>query len=198
MNYGMGLLDALAEKFGVFPGISEKTAWKMVFHVLKMPKDIATNLANDIIQVSEKMKKCQVCRCFTETEICHICCDETRDKSMVCVIQNMKDMFAFERMGYKGVYHVLDGLLSPMNGIGPEDIGICELLARVENSVISEIIMAIGPTVEGDATTNYIFSLLKPLGITVTRLAYGLPVGSSLEYTDDVTLNAALEGRNEI
>jgi recombination protein RecR len=199
MNCKSELLNNLVEKFKSLPGVGEKAAWKMAFHILNLPKDVVADFANVVVQAAQKIKKCEVCGNFTEDDLCYLCVDDTRDKTVVCVVQNMKDLLAFERTnGYCGVYHVLGGLLSPMDDIGPEDIGISKLLKRIKDSEISEVIMATGPTVEGEATAAYVSRLLKPVGIRVTRLAYGLPVGSSLEYTDDITLRAALTGRLDI
>jgi recombination protein RecR len=199
MNCRSELLNNLVEKFKSLPGVGEKAAWKMAFHILNLPKDVVADFADTVVQAAQKVKKCGVCGNFTENDLCYLCVDDTRDKTVVCVVQNMKDLLAFERTnGYCGVYHVLGGVLSPMDDIGPEDIGISKLLRRIKDSEISEVIMATGPTVEGEATAAYVSRLLKPAGIRVTRLAYGLPVGSSLEYTDDITLHAALAGRLDI
>jgi recombination protein RecR len=199
MNCGIELLESLVEKFKCFQGIGEKAAWKMVFQLLNMPESAVIDFANKLMNVVHNIKKCKVCGCFTESNVCYICGDDARDKSVVCVVQSMKDLLAFERTNnYKGVYHVLGGLLSPLDDVGPDDIGIEKLFERVNAGGIAEVIMATGPTVEGEATTSYISRLLMPMGVKVTRLAYGLPIGANLEYIDDITLNAALNGRREL
>lgn len=199
MAYSVAPLEKLVNQFERLPGIGKKTAQKLAFHVLSLPKDRALEFANAIMDAQNQIKKCKVCQTLTDGEICTVCSDERRDKSTICVVEDSKDVIAFERTKeYHGLYHVLHGLISPMDGIGPDELTIKELLARTSDGVVKEVIMATNPTVEGEATAMYISKLLKPMGIKVTRLAYGIPVGGNLEYADEVTLYRALEGRSEI
>ena len=192
-------LKKLAEQFASLPGIGMKTAWRLAFYVLTMSKEDATEFANSILEAHEKIKKCEICQNFTEKPVCDICSDVTRDHTTICVVETPKDVIAFERArGFHGVYHVLHGLISPMDGIGPEQLCIKQLLQRIKDTEVHEVIMATNPTIEGEATAMYLSKLLKPLDVTVTRLAYGIPVGGELEYADDMTLSKALENRNEI
>ena len=192
-------LKKLAEQFASLPGIGMKTAWRLAFYVLTMSKEDATEFANSILEAHEKIKKCEICQNFTEKPVCDICSDVTRDHTTICVVETPKDVIAFERArGFHGVYHVLHGLISPMDGIGPEQLCIKQLLQRIQDTEVREVIMATNPTIEGEATAMYLSKLLKPLDVTVTRLAYGIPVGGELEYADDMTLSKALENRNEI
>lgn len=191
------LLQA-AEQFAKLPGIGMKTAQRLAYYMLNMPLEEVEEFSETILAARKSVKCCKVCQNFTESDICGVCDDTRRDHRVICVVEAPKDVSAFERTGgYNGVYHVLHGLLSPMENIGPNDIRIKELLSRLSGDV-DEVIMATNPTVEGEATATYISRLIKPLGIKVTRLAYGLPVGSALEYADDVTLQRALENRNEL
>lgn len=191
------LLQA-AEQFAKLPGIGMKTAQRLAYYMLNMPLEEVEEFSETILAARKSVKCCKVCQNFTESDICGVCGDTRRDHGVICVVEAPKDVSAFERTGgYNGVYHVLHGLLSPMENIGPNDIRIKELLSRLSGDV-DEVIMATNPTVEGEATATYISRLIKPLGIKVTRLAYGLPVGSALEYADDVTLQRALENRNEL
>ena len=165
--------------------------------MLNLPKEKALYFAQAIIEAKEKIHKCEVCQNLTDSKICPVCKNEARDRAVICVVESPRDILAFERTKeYKGLYHVLHGLISPMDGIGPEQLYIKELLKRISDGV-SEVIMATNPTVEGEATAAYLARLLKPLGIKVTRLAYGIPVGGNLEYADEITLYRALEGRTE-
>ncbi|HOV41143.1 MAG TPA: recombination mediator RecR [Oscillospiraceae bacterium] len=192
-------LVVLAEHFAKLPGIGMKTAQRLAYFVMSMPEDEVEAFAEALIGAKKSVKRCRICQNLTEGEVCPICSDEKRDSSVICVVENPKDVSAFERTGeYKGVYHVLHGLISPIDGISPEQLMIKELLGRVSHGGVKEVIMATNPTVEGEATAIYISRLLKPLGVKVTRLAYGLPVGASLEYADEVTLFKALENRSEI
>ena len=192
-------LKKLAEQFASLPGIGMKTAWRLAFYVLTMSKEDATEFANSILEAHEKIKKCEICQNFTEKPVYDICSDVTRDHTTICVVETPKDVIAFERArGFHGVYHVLHGLISPMDGIGPEQLCIKQLLQRIQDTEVHEVIMATNPTIEGEATAMYLSKLLKPLDVTVTRLAYGIPVGGELEYADDMTLSKALENRNEI
>ncbi|WP_371374770.1 recombination mediator RecR [Sporomusa aerivorans] len=188
----------LVEHFRRLPGIGPKSAARLAYHVLKMDKAQATALAEAILTAKERVGYCSVCFDLTDTDPCQICRAEVRDKSVVCVVEDPKDVTAMERTReFKGLYHVLHGSLSPLEGIGPEDIKIKELLARIGGGV-QEVIMATNPNVEGEATAMYIAKLLKPLGVKVTRIAHGLPVGGDLEYADEVTLSKALENRREM
>lgn len=190
-------LALAAEQFAKLPGIGIKTAQRLAYYVLNLPENEVCEFADNLVKARKSVRLCSCCQNFTERDICEICSDENRDKSVVCVVESPKDVSAFERAGgYEGLYHVLHGLLSPMDGITAEDLKIKELLGRLSD--VKEVIMATNPTVEGEATAMYISRLIKPLGIKVTRLAYGLPAGSALEFADDVTLVKALENRNEL
>lgn len=190
-------LTKLIEHFERLPGIGKKSAQRMAFYILNLPKEKAIDFANAIIEASQKITRCSICQNLSDDTICPICKSSSRDKSVICVVESPRDVLAFERTKeYNGTYHVLHGLISPMDSVGPEQICIKELLARVNSENVKEVIMATNPTVEGDATSMYISRLLKPLGIKVTRLAYGIPVGGNLEYADEFTLSKALEGRN--
>ncbi len=190
-------LVILAEKFARLPGIGMKTAQRLAYYVMSMDDNDAEEFAEAIVNAKKTVHNCKCCQNLTEKEICPICDDQQRDKSVICVAEGPKDVTAFERTKeYNGLYHVLHGLLSPMDGITPEQLKIRELLARISEGNVNEVIMATNPTVEGDATALYIANLLKPLGIKVSRLAFGLPVGGILEYADEVTLYRALENRN--
>lgn len=192
-------LTKLIEQFERLPGIGKKSAQRLAFHVLDMPKDKALEFAACIVDAHEKIKRCPNCQNLTDQQLCPICAQNGRDASMICVVETPQDILAFERTKeYNGVYHVLHGLISPMDGIGPEELYIKELLARVNQGGVDEVIMATNPTVEGEATATYLARLLKPMGMKVTRLAYGIPVGGNLEYADEVTLYRALEGRSEL
>lgn len=192
-------LEKLSESFERLPSIGSKTAKRLAYAVLKMPKEKALDFANAIIDAKNNIHYCKNCCNFTDKEICSICEDDFRDKSIICVVEDPRDVGAIEKtQEFKGLYHVLHGTLSPISGIGPDQIRIKELLERIKSEKILEIIMATNPTVEGEATSMYISKLLKPFGIKVTRLAYGVPVGASLEYADEITLSRALKGRNEI
>lgn len=192
-------LVLLAEQFARLPGIGMKSAQRLAYHVMSMTDKEAQDFADAIIRAHSTIKCCTECQNLTEGELCPICANDMRDHSTICVVETPKDISAFERTNeYKGVYHVLHGLLSPLDGITPDKIRVKELLARIQSGSVEEVIMATNPTVEGEATAMYISKLLKPLGVKVTRLAFGLPVGGSLEYADEVTLFKALENRNEI
>lgn len=198
-GYNVATLAKLIEQFERMPGIGHKTAQRLAFYVLNLSKQQAEEFSATILSAHEKIKQCTCCCNLAEGELCPICKNEGRDKSVICVVEDPRDVFAFERTHeFEGTYHVLHGVISPMNGIGPEDITIKELLARMADGVVQEVIMATNPTVEGEATAMYISRLLKPMGITVSRLAYGVPVGADLEYADEVTLTKALEGRRTL
>lgn len=192
-------LVKLIEQFERLPGIGKKSAQRLAFHILDMPKECAYEFASAILEARDKIRRCNICQNLTEAEICPICSDEGRDKTMICVVETPQDVLAFERTKeYNGLYHVLHGLISPIDNVGPEQIYIKELLARTADESVNEIIMATNPTVEGEATAAYLARLIKPLCIKTSRLAYGIPVGGNLEYADEVTLYRALEGRREI
>lgn len=192
-------LARLIELFERLPGIGSKSAQKLAFHILNM-NDAQINYFTDTIKnAHQKIHRCSECCDLTDGEKCNICSDERRDRSTICVVESSKDVMAFERTReYNGLYHVLHGAISPINNIGPEDITVKELLLRLSDDNIKEVIMATNPTVEGEATAMYISRLIKPAGIKVTRLAYGVPVGADLEYADEVTLTRAIEGRSEL
>ena len=190
-------LVILAEKFASLPGIGMKSAQRLAYHVMSMNEESVESFAQALIDAKKNVKSCKCCQNLTEREICPICDDDDREKNIICVVEGPKDVTAFERTKeYNGVYHVLHGLISPMDGITPDKLRIKELLARIAQGNVAEVIMSTNPTVEGDATAMYIASLLKPMGIKVSRLAFGLPVGGILEYADEVTLFKALENRN--
>lgn len=192
-------LTLLAEHFAKLPGIGMKTAQRLAYFVMSMSDSDAKSFADAIVNAHKTVHCCSVCQNLTDREVCAVCTDEQRDHSTVCVVESPKDVAAFERTReYKGVYHVLHGLISPIDGMTPEKLRVNELLKRISETEIKEIIMATNPTPEGEATAMYIGKLVKPLGIKVTRLAFGLPIGSMLEYADEVTLFKALENRNEI
>ena len=198
-RYSVVTLSKLVEQFERMPGIGHKSAQRLAFYVLNMTKQEAEDFSKIILEAHEKIKRCSVCCNLAEDEKCPICKSDSRDKSVICVVEDPRDVIAFERTHeYNGTYHVLHGVISPMNGIGPEDITIKELLSRIGDGEVKEVILATNPTVEGEATAMYISRLLKPMGITVSRLAYGIPVGAELEYADEVTLTKALEGRRMI
>ena len=199
MAYNVIPLTKLIEQFERLPGIGRKTAQRLAFYVLNLPRDKAQQFADAITEAHDKIKKCRVCQSLTEGELCPICADSSRDASVICVVEDSQDVLAFERTReYHGLYHVLHGLISPMDGIGADQLCVKELLARLSDGKVKEVIMATNPTVEGEATAMYLAKLIKPLGIRTTRLAYGLPVGSSLEYADETTLYKALSGRGEL
>ncbi len=199
MNYNPLPLTKLIEQFAALPGIGMKTAQRLAYHMLTLSESQVKEFAGAVTEAHEKIKHCEVCKNFAEGKTCEICADEERDRTVVCVVESPKDVAAFERTReYKGLYHVLHGLISPMDGIGPDEIYIKQLLARIASGEVQEVILATDPTVEGEATAMYLSRLLKPLGVTVSRLAFGVPVGSSLEYADEVTLFKALENRSQL
>ena len=192
-------LSRLAEQFGRLAGIGRKTALRLAFSVLDMPEEAAADFARAIIDAKAKIHLCPVCQNLTDKDVCDICADQTRDRSTICVVEDAKAVLALEKVReFKGLYHVLHGVISPMNGVTPEKLKITELFARCDDIEVKEIIIATNPTVEGEATAMYLSRLLKPLGLTVTRLAYGVPVGGDLEYADEVTLYRAIEGRRDV
>ena len=199
MQFFPAALQNLADQFARLPGIGGKTAQRLAFHVLGMPLEDAEEFAGAILEAKRTVKHCPCCQNLTDRELCPICDDDTRDPSLICVVAEPKDVIAMERSReFKGVYHVLHGVISPLNHVTQDDIRIKELLQRVSRGDIREIIMATNPDTEGEATAMYISRLLRPLEVKVTRLAYGISVGSQLEYADEVTLARALEGRREI
>lgn len=192
-------LVLLAEQFAKLPGIGMKTAQRLAYFVMGMSDEEAKEFADAIINAHSTVKECSICCNLTDSGVCPICSDDLRDASVICVVETPKDITAFERTNeYKGVYHVLHGLISPLDGVTPEQIRVKELLDRIKKGGVNEVIMATNPTVEGEATAMYISKLLKPLGVKVTRLAFGLPIGGTLEFADEVTLFKALENRSEI
>ena len=199
MAYSIPILEQLIDEFRKMPSVGTKSAERMAFYVLGLSGEEVKSLTDAISGVHEKVRQCAICRNLTEDEVCPICQSDTRDKTTICVVESPRDVLAFERTHeYNGLYHVLHGAISPMNSVGPDDLTIKELLARLQDDTVNEVIMATNPTVEGEATAMYIGRLLKPMGIKVTRLAYGVPVGADLEYADEVTLTRALTGRQMI
>ena len=199
MRYFPAALERLTEQFARLPGIGGKTAQRLAFHVLSLPKEDAENFAQAILDAREHVHTCKICQNLTDREICPICDDPQRDQSLICVVAEPRDVIAMERSReFQGVYHVLHGVISPLNHIGPDNLRIRELLDRVASGNVREVIMATNPDTEGEATAMYLSRLLRPLEVKVTRLAYGIPVGSQLEYADEITLLRALEGRREI
>lgn len=196
---GQDPIARLVEAFHRLPGIGPKSAQRLAYHVLRVPTAEAEALASAIVDIRARVKLCSSCMNLTELDPCSYCADERRDSTVVCVVEQPLDVTALERSGgFEGRYHVLHGVLNPMDGIGPDDIKVRELIARLGDGVVTEIIMATNPSLEGEATAMYVSRLVGPLGVKVTRLARGLPSGADLEYTDDLTLSRALEGRQEI
>lgn len=193
-------IEKLIESFAQFPGIGRKSAERIAFYILDtMSLEDAKNMAECITDAKKKISFCPVCQNLTDTIPCNICSNENRDKSVICVVENPRDVIAIERTNeYRGLYHVLHGALSPMDGVSPDDIKIKELLLRITDNSVKEVIMATNPTVSGTATAVYISKLLQPMGINVTRIAHGIPVGGDLEYADEITLIKALEGRQKM
>lgn len=199
MEYNVTPLAKLIEQFERLPGIGKKTAQRLAYFVLQLPDSEAKEFSDAILEAHEKIKYCKICKNLTDEDVCHVCSSNARDKSIICVVEDPRDVVALERTGdFSASYHVLHGAISPLNGVGPDQLYIKELLSRIAAGPVQEVIMATNPTVEGEATAMYISKLLKPLGVKVTRLAYGIPVGGDLEYADEVTLSRALMGRSEI
>ena len=199
MSYYSPSIEKLIESFEKLPSIGHKTAQRLAFHMLDMSNEEAEEFTNSIINAKKNLHFCSKCFNIADTDPCNICSNPKRDETSICVVEDVRDVIAMERTHeYQGLYHVLHGTISPMNGIGPDDIRIKELLSRVMEGNISEVILATNPRVEGEATAMYISKLLKPMGIKTTRIARGIPIGGDLEYTDEVTLTKALEGRSEI
>jgi len=192
-------LARLIDEFHKLPGIGPKSAQRLAYYLLRMPPAEAQALAASILEVKERVTLCSICQNVTEVDPCRVCTDDRRERSIICVVEEPLDILALERsQSYRGLYHVLHGAISPMDGIGPEDLKVSELLQRLRSDEVTEIILATNPNLEGEATAMYLTRLLKPLGVKVTRLARGLPVGGDLEYADDVTLARAMEGRQEM
>ncbi len=199
MAYRVAALDKLIEQWERLPGIGHKTAVRLAFSTLSMPQEEADRFVGAIVDARKHIHECEICCNLTDGEQCSVCSAVNRDESVICVVEEPQDVLAFERTReYQGVYHVLHGTISPMDGIGPDQLRIKQLLTRVANTDVSEVIMATNPTVEGEATAMYLSRLLKPFEVKVTRLAYGIPVGGDLEYADEVTLRRSLEGRSEL
>ena len=199
MAYNVASLDKLVEQFERLPGIGKKTARRLAYHVITRQDNMAGRFAEALLEAKANIKYCTHCQNLTDGEICGICADPTRDRTVICVVEDAQDVMAFERTReYKGLYHVLHGAISPLDGVGPEQLKVRELMTRLSSGEVNEIIVATNPTVEGEATASYISRLVKTMGIKVTRLAYGIPVGGDLEYADEVTLQRALQGRNEL
>lgn len=199
MSYYAPSIEKLIEAFEKLPSIGNKTAARLAFHMLDATEEETNEFVKAILEAKSNLKYCSQCYNITDTDPCPICGNQNRDHTIICVVEDVRDVVAMERTHeFKGVYHVLHGSISPMNGVGPDDIKIKELLSRLMNGEVKEIILATNPRVEGEATAMYISKLVKPMGIKATRIAHGIPVGGDLEYTDEVTLSKALEGRREL
>ena len=199
MAYSVVPLDRLTEQFERLPGIGHKTAARLAYYMISRSEQEVQDFSPILLEAKKNIRYCKCCQNLTDSELCSVCADSGRDRSVICVVEDPRDVMAFERTReYNGLYHVLHGVISPMDGIGPDSLRIKELMARLSGTEVQEIIMATNPTVEGEATASYISRLVHPMGITVTRLAYGIPVGGDLEYADEVTLSRALEGRREL
>lgn len=199
MSYYSPSIEKLIESFEKLPSIGHKTAARLAFYMLNLGEQETNEFISSIINAKKSLKYCSKCYNISDTDPCQICSSPKRDVSIICVVEDVKDIIAMEKTHeFRGIYHVLHGSISPMNGIGPEDIKLKELLSRLQDNTVKEIILATNPRVEGEATAMYISKLIKPMGIKVTRIAHGIPVGGDLEYTDEVTLSKALEGRREM
>ncbi len=199
MAYSVAPLDRLIEQFERLPGIGKKTARRLAYFVITRQDNMAQKFSDALIEAKEKIGYCSICQNLTDGEVCSICGSQDRDRSIICVVEDSQDVMAFERTReYKGLYHVLHGVLSPLDGIGPDQLKIRELMTRLSSGEVTEIVVATNPTVEGEATASYISRLVKTMGIKVTRPALGIPVGGDLEYADEVTLTRAFEGRKEL
>ena len=195
----IGALARLVDQFQQLPGIGAKSAQRLAFHLLRQPREDVDRLLDAIREVKEQITYCSICSNITDADPCHYCTHPSRDQQVICVVEDPHNVTVIERTGqFSGVYHVLMGALSPLQGIGPDDLKIGSLLGRIEKAQVREVILATNPNVEGEATAIYLAKLLKPLGVSVTRIAVGLPVGSDLDYADDVTMHKAMEGRREI
>jgi recombination protein RecR len=204
MRYTSAAIEALIEEFAKLPGVGRKTAQRLAMHILHEPRAEAEKLAGALLDVKDKVIRCSVCQNVTDKEVdpCAVCTSRGRDRSVICVVESPVDMLAFEKTGfYKGLYHVLHGVISPLDGIGPDDIKVRELLARFSGQgthEVKEVVLALNPTIEGETTSLYLSKLLKPLGIHVTKIARGIPVGAELEFIDEATLSRAMEGRSAV
>jgi len=199
MSYYSPSIEKLIESFEKLPSIGHKTAARLAFYMLDLGEQETNEFISSIVNAKKNLKFCSKCYNITDTDPCPICANQKRDASQICVVEDVRDIIAMERTHeFKGVYHVLHGSISPMNGVGPEDIKLKELLSRLGDNTVKELILATNPRVEGEATAMYISKLVKPMGVKVTRIAHGIPVGGDLEYTDEVTLSKALEGRREL
>lgn len=199
MSFFPATLENLIEKFAALPGIGQKSAQRLAFHILALPDQDAVAFAEAVLDAKKSVHCCSICQNLTDSDVCSICQSPRRDERLVCVVSDPKSVIAIERSHeYNGLFHVLHGVISPLNHVGPDDIKIKELVNRVADGAIEEVIMATNPDTEGETTAKYISRLLKPFGVKITRLAYGIPVGASLEFADDATLMRALEGRQEI
>lgn len=199
MRYEITALEELTEQFRKLPGIGGKNARRIALHILGMPKEDSKYLSDTIISCTERIRRCSVCQNLSDEDVCPICKSEDRDRSTICVVQHPQDMLAVERTGeYNGLYHVLYGVLSPSSDVKPSDLTIKQLVQRLGDGTVKEIILATGTTAEGEVTAIYLSNLLKPIGVKITRLAYGIPVGGELEYADEMTMLRAIEGRVEL
>ena len=199
MAYNVNPLDVLTEQFRKLPGIGKKSAQRIAFHILRMTDEQAEEFLRSIEDARHVIHLCPICQNLTDGEVCSVCANENRDKSVICVVSSPQDVISIEKTNeFRGVYHVLHGVLSPVDHIGPKDLKITELLARLNGDEVKEVIVATAPTVEGDATAIFLANLLKPLGVSVTRLAFGIPVGGDIEYADEITLSRSLENRREM
>ena len=199
MAYNVNPLDVLTEQFRKLPGIGKKSAQSIAFHVLRMTDEQSEEFVRSIEDARKVIHLCPICQNLTDGEVCSVCANEKRDKSVICVVSSPQDVISIEKTNeFRGVYHVLHGVLSPVDHIGPKDLKITELLARLNGDEVKEVIVATAPTVEGDATAIFLANLLKPLGVSVTRLAFGIPVGGDIEYADEITLSRSLENRREM
>lgn len=199
MAYNVNPLDVLTEQFRKLPGIGKKSAQRIAFHILRMTDEQAEEFLRSIEDARKVIHLCPICQNLTDSEVCSVCANEKRDKSVICVVSSPQDVISIEKTNeFRGVYHVLHGVLSPVDHIGPKDLKITELLARLNGDEVKEVIVATAPTVEGDATAIFLANLLKPLGVSVTRLAFGIPVGGDIEYADEITLSRSLENRREM
>lgn len=199
MSYYAGPVARLIDAFARLPGIGPKTAQRLAFYLLNAPPEVAQNLSRAVLEARENIRYCSQCANLTDSDPCQVCTDPRRLPDILCIVEEPRDVVAMEKArGFRGLYHVLHGVISPMEGIGPDKLTIRELLSRLQKGLIKEVILATNPNVEGDATAMYLARLIKPLGVKVTRIAHGLPVGASLEYADEMTLTKALEGRQEM
>ena len=195
MSEYLAPLEKLIDQFRKLPGVGRKSAIRMAFSIIELPEDVVENFSATVLEAKRQIHNCKICNNLSVEDVCLVCSDTTRDHSLICVVEDAKAIMAFEKVrGFRGVYHVLGGVISPINGITPDKLAISSLVERVKNGV-SEVIVATNPTVEGETTATYISKLLATTGVTVTRLAYGIPVGGDIEYADEVTLNRAIEGR---